>query len=122
SKGYAPGGYRRIATAIADSITARGGHVRLRSPVRQLDVDAQSRPVLHLSEGGSEAFDRVVYAGPFLAFPGLIGDGRLASAVAALPAAADMQGVVNVVLLLRRRLTPHYWVATIDRDVPFQGI
>ncbi len=33
-----------------------------------------------------------------------------------------MQGVVNAVLLLRRGLTPHYWVAAIDAGIPFQGI
>jgi protoporphyrinogen oxidase len=33
-----------------------------------------------------------------------------------------MVGVVNVVLVCRRPLTPHYWVAVPDADIPFQGI
>ena len=33
-----------------------------------------------------------------------------------------MQGVVNAVLMMRRGLTPHYWIAAVDESIPFQGI
>jgi protoporphyrinogen oxidase len=34
----------------------------------------------------------------------------------------DYQGVLNVLVMLRRSLTKHYWIPVVNCDVPFQGI
>ncbi len=121
-KGYIHGGYRRIAAELAASIAARGGSVRLRSPVERFDLDAQGRPRLAVSGEQPESFDQVLFTAPISLLGRLVEGGRLEEPVSQLDGALDMQGVVNVILMLRRGLTPHYWVAATDDDIPFQGV
>ena len=121
-KGHIRGGYRRIAAALAASITGQGGALHLGTRVERLDLAAGGRPCLQLADGSTPDFDQVVFTGPIAALSPLLVGGQLADRAAAAGEGIDMQGVVNAVLLLRRGLTPHYWVASIDPDVPFQGI
>jgi protoporphyrinogen oxidase len=121
-KGYIRGGYRRIANELDKSVVARGGEVRLRAPVTHLDLDEAGRPMVGLAGGGVETFDRIVFAAPISLLGKLAQGERLAAAMDGLDDMPDMQGVINAVLMLRRGLTGHYWVATVDEDVPFQGI
>jgi protoporphyrinogen oxidase len=66
--------------------------------------------------------DQVVYTAPLpLLAPLLVGPGA-AAALQRLGPVADMQGVVNSVWLLRRSPSPHYWVASMDEGLPFQGL
>lgn len=121
-KGHLIGGYRRIARALADSLTGQGGQVHLNTPVRHLGLDDQGLPLLDVGQARPLAFDRVVYTGPVAALRPLLAGGALADGRLERDGDIDMQGVVNAVLLLRRSLSRHYWVATIDPQVPFQGI
>lgn len=120
-KGYPRGGYRRIIDRLTTLLRARGATIRLREPVRSLSLARDGRPQLGLS-GGTARFDQVVYAGPNALLPGLADLVSLGVTPSDLGSHIDMQGVINVVLLLRRSLTPHYWVATVDADVPFHGV
>ncbi|MGE0798209.1 MAG: FAD-dependent oxidoreductase [Lautropia sp.] len=121
-KGYLRGGYRRIAQALVDAIVARGGTLRLSAPVAALDIAGDGRPSVRTRTAAPEVFDRVVFTGPVTALAPLLAGGRLADLTDRAGVGIDMQGVVNAVLLLRRGLTPHYWVATIDPGLPFQGV
>ncbi len=125
-KGYLPGGYRRIADSLAQHIRGAGGDIRLHAPVRQLALDGQGRPCITANGPGSpataETFDRVVYAA---AYPGLSAmlEPTLRSRLgAAVDETLDLQGVINTLFVLRRSLSPHYWVATPDPQMPFQGV
>lgn len=121
-KGYLSGGYRRITDTLARSLRERGVEIVTGCAVEQLDLDPQGRPFVALRDGATRGFDRVVYAGPVAGLGAILDPVRLGLTVRQIGAGIDMQGVVNAVLLLRRGLTPHYWVATVDPSVPFQGI
>jgi protoporphyrinogen oxidase len=116
-KGYPRGGYRGIAEALRAAIVAGGGEVRLASPVAAIDADGGG--VTLAGPRGAERFDAAVSTLP-LPLLARAARGPLAAAVP-LP---DLcyQGVVNVVLLLRRRLSPFYWTAVVDERFPFQGV
>ena len=96
--------------------------LHLGTRVERLDLAGEGRPCLRLADGSAPVFDQVVFTGPIAALSPLLVGGQLADRAAAAGEGIDMQGVVNAVLLLRRGLTPHYWVASIDPEVPFQGI
>ncbi len=121
-KGYLPGGYRRIAQALAESIIEQRGEVRLRTPIESVDLAPDGRLLLRAAGAPDRVFDRIVFTGPVTVLERLLAHGRLAGRAAEADPGIDMQGVVNAVLMLKRGLTPHYWVAAIDKGVPFQGV
>lgn len=119
--GYVRGGYGAIADALAAGIRRRGGSIHMEAPVQQLSAD---RDGVTLTVGGAAAtgprhFDVAISTLPIP----LLARVAERSLAAALPC-RDLayQGVVNVVVVLRRRLTPHYWTAAVDAQFPFQGI
>src|SRR5690606_22621373 len=67
-------------------------------------------------------YDQLLFTAPISLLGKLAEGGRLMEPVSRLDRTLDMQGVVNVVLMLRRGLTEHYWVAATDEDIPFQGV
>jgi protoporphyrinogen oxidase len=121
-KGYIHGGYRHIIEVLAKSIKAHGGTINLQTPVEKLDLTENKRLEIHIAQGIPQAFDRVVITAPIFFLHKAMADGRLASVIEPIDTDIDMQGVVNAVFMLRRGFTKHYWVATIDEEIPFQGI
>ncbi len=121
-KGYPAGGYRRIADRLGDRLRTRGVSIRMREPVQRLTLGENGRPLVVLQSGAAMGFDRVVYAGPIALLPRIADAAGLRVRPGDLDRGIDMQGVINLVLILRRGLTPHYWVATVDDGVPFQGV
>lgn len=120
-KGYVRGGYRRIADELARSIESAGGRIHLETPVERLRLADDGRPAV--SAGGEERrFDQVLSTVPLPVFRGMAADGRIDAALEGTGEDLDYQGVVNVVVLMRRSLTPHYWIPVVDCGVPFQGI
>jgi protoporphyrinogen oxidase len=103
-KGYVRDGYRWIAAELVKRIEGMGGEVRVRSAVGQVSGTSVN----------GEAFDAVISTLPLALLA------RLTPAVS-WPL-LSYQGVVNVVLVTRRRVQPYYWTAVIDRDFPFQGV
>jgi len=121
-KGYVRGGYRRIALAVAESVRAKGGTIRMATEVQRLDLAADGRPLLCVEGESPRVFDQVLFTAPLFFLHKTTTGGRLAHVVERADSGIDMQGVVNAVFLLRRGLTPHYWVAAVDEAIPFQGI
>lgn len=122
-KGYIRGGYRRIIEALAKSIEAHGGTIRLQAPVEKLDLTENKQLAIHVSQNGApQVFDRVVVTAPIFLLHKAMANSQLASVAEQVDVEIDMQGVVNAVFMLRRGLTKHYWVAAIDKEIPFQGI
>ncbi len=116
-KGYIRGGYRGLAAALARAIEARGGEIRLETPVRSVASDAAGVDVD--TGAGAERFDAAISTLPLPLLAG-VARGPLADAVP-IPDLA-YQGVVNVLIVSRRRLSPFYWTAVVDQSFAFQGI
>ncbi len=120
-KGYLRGGYKGLTDKLVESLAKRGVTLRLESPVEQLDLHADGRPTLTI-DGQSHTFDRVISTVPMSLFQQMARTGTVADALGAVDANIDYQGVLNVVVLLKRSLTKHYWIPVVDSGVPFQGI
>lgn len=121
-KGYIRGGYHHIIDTLAKSIKARGGIIRLQAPVEKLDLTEDGQFMVHVAQDAPQVFDRLVVTAPIFFLRKAMANGRLASVAEQIDTDIDMQGVVNAVFMLRRGFTKHYWVATIDEEIPFQGI
>lgn len=121
-KGYIHGGYRRIIDTLVDSIKAHGGTVKLQAPVEKLDLTKNGQLTVHVAQDAPEVFDRAVVTAPIFFLRKALASGKLAGIAEQIDTKIDMQGVVNAVFMLRRGFTKHYWIATIDEEIPFQGI
>jgi protoporphyrinogen oxidase len=120
-KGYIRGGYRYLTDRLVSSLRDRGVVLRLNAPVHSLRLDGQRRPVLH-SGDSHHLFDHVVVTTPLSHCRTLANNDTMEPWNRRVSPDIDYQGVVNVVLILRRGLTPYYWVAAMDGRFPFQGI
>jgi protoporphyrinogen oxidase len=121
-KGYIHGGYRRIIDTFAEAIETLGGTIKLQAPVEKMDLTDAGTLSIGTANELPKQFDRIVVTAPIPFLHKAMANGRLAEVAKKVDAQIDMQGVVNAVLMLRRGFTKHYWVATIDEDIPFQGI
>lgn len=121
-KGYIHGGYRRIIDTLAESIEALGGTIKLQAPVEKMDLADDGTLIVNTLNDPPKQFDRIVVTAPISFLHKAMANSRLVHEAVKVDAKIDMQGVVNAVVMLRRGFTKHYWVATIDEDIPFQGI
>ncbi len=116
-KGYLRGGYALLTERLAAAIVAQGGEVRTAAPVAGLEADDDG--VVVDTACGRESYDAAIVTVP-LPLLARLARGGLAAAVP-LPALA-YQGVVNAVVITRRRLGPYYWTAVLDPRCRFQGV
>lgn len=117
---YLPGGYQELIDALAAGIRAKGGQISTGTTVEQVRV-ADGR-VVGLSIGGQELpTDRVV----------ITTQTPIARRLLPPEAAAVSErwgqlegflGIVCVLLVLRRRLTPYYTLNITDERIPFTGV
>lgn len=119
-KGYPRGGYESLARGIADSVRERGGRIHLNTPVESVELDSSGRPTLKTALG-HDVFDQAVSTLP-LAQLQRVAQAELATRVGEVHNDIDYQGVVNVVLMLRRSVISDYWMPILDSGMPFQGI
>lgn len=128
-KGYIRGGYRALALALIERARASGADLRTGCNVERVTLagSEHGRPTtetgVRLRVNGEEhAFARVVFCTPFAAVPRLADPETLGHHLEGLPVELDHQGVVNVLVMLRRQLSPYYWLPVVDCGVPFRGI
>jgi protoporphyrinogen oxidase len=115
-KGYIRGGYKRIIHAIEKRLRELGVAIQMGEKINSVDLDESGRPAIN-----GASFDRAVITLPWPAIAQAVGP-RL-KAESTLPDwAIDFQGVVNHILFLKRPLTPHYWLATPEAGIPFDGV
>jgi protoporphyrinogen oxidase len=119
-KGYLRGGYKRIIDTLSDRLKSLGAEVRLNEPARSIDLTPDGRVLVETSTG-RHTTDRVVSTLPFPTFVQTAGP-ALRRAMGPVDTSLDYQGVINSLLFLRRPLSHHYWVATPEKQFPFDGI
>ncbi len=122
SLGYLDGGFGVVSRALGDAIVARGGAVRTAEPVRRVRrLGSTPGDGFEVETGrGRERFDAVVstVAPPILArlAPDLPEDYRRRCD------AMEHAAILCTLLLLRRSLSPIYWLNVSDPAVPFGGL
>jgi len=116
-KGYVNGGYRRIVDRLRTEIRRMGGVIRMRTPVYAIQEAPQSIQIN--AEGRWESFDSAISTLPLPLLRGLV-RGRLEKEVPQQKLA--YQGVVNAVVILKKRLQSNYWNAIVQKGFPFQGL
>nr|HMN84592.1 FAD-dependent oxidoreductase [Bauldia sp.] len=117
--GYIEGGSETLVKALVGAITARGGTIRLATPVER--VVTEGGAVTAVRAGGADhPADHVISTVPTPFVDRLAPD--LPEAWRARYRAIDNIGVVCVVFRLKRPVTPHFWVNIAAPDVPIPGI
>ena len=121
-KGYIRGGYGFITDRLVDYLKQQGHSLNLRSPVTDLRLVDDGRPRIRIEGNAPRTFDRAIFAGPLAALQRIVADGNLAEHAGRVGQEVDMVGVLNVLLLLERRLSRHYWIAITGENATFQGV
>jgi protoporphyrinogen oxidase len=116
--GYVQGGYRTVFNRLVEEIESMGGCILTDAPVRH--ISSEGGKVELEVNGGKQRFDRVIAtipSRPLAAITPELQDDyvRKLNAVIYL-------GIVCVVLVLKRRLSPFYVTNLANEDVPFTGI
>jgi len=117
--GYVRGGYRTVFTRLVEKIQAMGGSIYTNLPVRRI----QTRPgggIDFLTAQGRLSFDVAIATIPSGPFASIVPE--LSRAYRERLLKVKYLGVVCVVLLLKRRLTPFYVTNLTDESLPFTGI
>jgi len=116
--GYIRGGYRTVLSRLCSEIERLGGHLRTRTKVEQVSREEQGLCV----SGGSQvdAYDQVIATIPSSAVARIAPE--LSDGFRQRLLAAKYLGIVCVVLVLERSLSPFYVTNLADNGVPFTGI
>jgi protoporphyrinogen oxidase len=117
--GHVSGGYRRVIERVVERIEAAGGCVRLGAAVTGVQPSAAGGLEV-VADGASMPFDKVVFTSPVNVLRETV-DSTL---VATVGQGNDVEylGVVCLVILSRRELSPYYVLNIADDQVPFTGI
>ncbi|MCK5439833.1 MAG: FAD-dependent oxidoreductase [Gemmatimonadetes bacterium] len=120
-KGYPRFGYHGLTGALVSSLKERGGLLLENTPVERLELDSDDLPIV-TTVGGKQRYDRVVSTVPLVQLRHICGNGKLGDRLAHADPGIDYQGVMNVLVLLDRSLTSHYWMPIVESEVPFDGV
>jgi protoporphyrinogen oxidase len=119
SLGYLDGGSETLLQALRTAIESRGGRIHLRTGVQRVETrDGAVRAII--AGGETRPFDRVISTAPIQYVPRLLPD--LPADFAARIRAIENIPVVCVVLKLRRRLTPYFWMNICDDAIEIPGV
>jgi protoporphyrinogen oxidase len=116
--GYVQGGYRTVFNRLVDEVKKMGGCILTNAPVQQITSENGK---VALQVGGQERrYDRVIATIPNKPFVAIARD--LSAEYVRKLEAVTYLGVVCVVLVLKRRLSPYYVTNLANEDFPFTGI
>ncbi len=119
--GYLVGGHLPVVEALAAGITARGGTVQTDTAVTGVRMDASGRVCGIRTSGGDIESDAVVLTTPTAIARRLLPD-TLAPVAERWGQLDAYLGVILLLVVLRRRLTPYYTTNVTDPSVPFTGV
>jgi protoporphyrinogen oxidase len=117
--GHVRGGYHTVFQRLQSLISKQGGDIRLGVEVQKAGSDEAGGIRLQV-DGRHESFEKVIFTGPVNVLR-QIADPRLVS----IPAAGrdvEYLGVICMVLVTRRPITPYYILNIGDERIPFTGV
>jgi protoporphyrinogen oxidase len=117
--GYVQGGYAAVLEAAQTKLMDAGADIRLGTPV--LSLGSRGDSVVLETPAGNEEFGRALLAVPEPEIRRIqarsSGEGTGAGS-----GRRDHLGIVCVLLVLRRSLTPYYVLNLLDTSLPFTGV
>lgn len=117
--GYIEGGSSTWLAALASAIVAKGGEIRLKTPVTRIVLlDGRVNGVQVAT--GFEAFDTVISTVPMPYVPRLLPD--LPADILAKFKSLKNIAVVCVIAKLRKSVTENFWLNTNDPDMDIPGV
>lgn len=117
--GHLDGGSETLLSALHAAIEAKGGEVRLRSPIERVVIEAGQ--VRGVRVGGVlQPFDKVVSTVPLPFVPRLMPD--LPEAVLSQYRALKNIAVVCVTAKLAKSVSPNFWLNTNDPEMDIPGL
>jgi protoporphyrinogen oxidase len=117
--GYIRGGYRTVFTRMIEEIERLGGKIQTATLVEEVAVDGSGKVKVR-TPSGTLTFDRVIATAPSHTIEKMMP--TLSADYLARLHGVKYLGMVCVVLLLRKKLTPYYVTNLTDNDVPFTGV
>ena len=116
--GHVQGGYRAIINSLAARIEERG-EIRSRQSVHAIRVDEDNQLSL-IANDREERFDRIIFTGPTTALKRICPE-ELINVEGDLDRVRYL-GVICLVLLTKKQLTPFYVLNISDDGIPFTGV
>jgi protoporphyrinogen oxidase len=116
---YVKGGFKLIIETLAGEVTRMGGVIHPSTQVEKILADDRRITGLCV-EGNALRFDRVISTVPLAQFLKLVDSEVLNGSFRHNGIA--YQAAINVLLVLKERLTKYYWIPAVDSGVSFSGI
>jgi protoporphyrinogen oxidase len=117
--GYLEGGSNTLLQAMKSAIEAKGGEVRLKSPIGKVVIESNKVHGLEV-DGKSERFDKIISTIPLPYVTKLMPD--LPSDVLSKFKSVKNIAVVCVIAKLRKRVSENFWLNTNDPDMDIPGL
>ncbi|MCS6839213.1 MAG: NAD(P)/FAD-dependent oxidoreductase [Roseiflexus sp.] len=117
---FLPGGYAMVIDALAKAITARGGQITTGVAVQQVRVNEGRVCGLRLSDGEIDSDGTVLTLQTPIARRLLPPEAAEVNQRWSL--LEDYLGIVCMLLVLRRSLSPYYTLNITDERIPFTGV
>lgn len=118
-KGCLRHGYGSLIDAIQAALIDRGVILRLSTRVSAIERDGERMAVV-FEDGSRESYDTVVATSPIIQFQRMTERLEIPAGLRELE--LDYQGVVSGVFLLRRPLSPYYWMPIVASGATAQGV
>jgi protoporphyrinogen oxidase len=117
--GYVQGGYRTVFSRLLEKVEKMGGDVRTGAAVKRIESHADGGLDVR-TPSESFHFDRVIATAPSHIIEQLVPE--LSPEYRQRLKEVKYLGMVCIVLLLKRPLTPYYTTNLTDHSVPFTGV
>ncbi|ADU70298.1 NAD(P)/FAD-dependent oxidoreductase [Pantoea sp. At-9b] len=117
--GYLEGGSATLLTALKSAIEAKGGEIRLKSPIEKVVINNGKVAGVQVA-GQLETFDKVISTIPLPYVPKLMPD--LPAEIMAKFSTTKNIAVVCVIAKLRKAVTENFWLNTNDPDMDIPGL
>ena len=117
--GYVSGGYKKVFDTLEAQLKERGLTIEMNTTVESI-APAEGSGIDITASGARQKFDKVIFTGP-VSVLNQVADKRLTDISGDL-SAVEYLGVVCMVVILRKELTPFYVLNIADEDIPFTGV